>query len=101
MLQKTLTTKELQEKVRSLSRAELLSHARALVAEERRIQAEFLVYLERIEAIGLHLEMAYGSLHEFMTRELGFSERAAQRRIQALFLMKAIPETKTAIEKGE
>jgi hypothetical protein len=85
---------EVVQKVRRLSKADLLAQAKQLVAEERRIQAEFLVYLDRIESSKLHLEMAYGSLHDFMTRELGFSEGAAQRRIQALYLMRAVPETR-------
>ena len=90
----------LRAKLQALSRDELLAKARALASEERRIQAEFLVCLGEIERQGLHLALAYPSLHEFLVSELHYSDGAAYRRIQSLRLMNQIPEAKQAIEQG-
>ena len=94
------TLDSLRAQVRSLSKSDLMEQAWQLVKNERKIQAEFLVYLERIEELGLHLESA-SSLHDFLTRKWGFSGGSAHRRIQALGLMKSVPAVKAAIEEGK
>ena len=48
----------------------------------------------------LFLKLGYSSLFEFVTKELGLSESAAQRRIQCMRLMQDLPETRQAYEQG-
>lgn len=48
----------------------------------------------------LHAELGYGSLWEFCTQELGLSEGSAQRRIQAMRLLRDVPEARASLESG-
>lgn len=83
-----------------LSNDKLIYQTKALVHEERRIQVEVLLHLKEIERRKLFLDLGYGSLFEFTKTELGYSESAAYRRIQAMRLMKAVPELEQKISTG-
>lgn len=78
----------------------LLLQTKSFVQNERRIQVEVLLHLQEIERRKLFLELGFGSLFDFTTKELGYSESAAYRRIQAMRLMKAVPEVKHKISEG-
>jgi hypothetical protein len=86
--------------MKHLSSSELLSRAKSLVAEERRAQVALIEHLEEIQRRRLYAELGYTSLWDFATRYLGLSEGAAQRRIQAMRLVREVPEAKAAIETG-
>lgn len=86
--------------IKSLSAHELLAQTKILVADERRITLRLIESLREIEARLLFADMGYGSLFEFCTKELGLSEGSAQRRIQAMRLVRDVPEAKLAIEDG-
>jgi hypothetical protein len=87
--------------MKNLTSEALLSRTRSLVAEERRTTLSLIEHLEEINRRMLYAELGYGSLWDFATRELGLSEGAAQRRIQAMRLVRDVPEAKTALESGK
>ncbi len=86
--------------IKALSSDQLLSETKILVSEERRITAKLIDHLTEINQRLLFLKLGYSSLFEFVTKELGLSEGAAQRRIQCLRLMQDLPETRQAYEQG-
>lgn len=67
---------------------QFLERLKNLVAEERRITVEVLRALAEVEDSRLYAEMGYSSLFVFCTRELGYSEGAAYRRVSAMRLMR-------------
>lgn len=79
---------------------ELVRSTKLLVQEERRIQVKFLLHLKEIESRRLFLDLGYSSLFDFVTKELGYSESSGYRRIQAMRLMKSVPEIEQKINNG-
>jgi len=79
----------------------LIFDLKELVAKERQILTDILHYLREVEVRKLYLKRGYSSLWAFCTEELGYSESAAQRRIQAMRLLKEIPEVEDKIESGK
>ena len=86
--------------LKTLTPDQLLSETKIIVSEERRITAKLIEYLTEINQRLLFLKLGYSSLFEFVTKELGLSEGAAQRRIQCMRLMQDLPETRKAYEQG-
>ncbi len=84
----------------ALTSDQLLNETKIIVSEERRITAKLIEHLTEINQRLLFLKLGYSSLFEFVTKELGLSEGAAQRRIQCLRLMQDLPETRQAYEQG-
>lgn len=78
----------------------LLADLKAMVAKERQLLTQILHYLKEVYDRRLYLERGYSSLFAFCTEYLGYSESAAQRRIQAMRLLKEIPQVEEKIEKG-
>jgi 5-methylcytosine-specific restriction endonuclease McrA len=87
--------------MKHLSSVELLARTKSLVAEERRATVALIEHLEEISRRMLYAEMGYASLWEFATIELGLSEGAAQRRIQAMRLVRDVPSAKALLETGK
>jgi 5-methylcytosine-specific restriction endonuclease McrA len=83
-----------------LSADQHLIETKNTVSEERQITAKLIDYLSEINRRLLFLKLGYSSLFEFVTKELGLSEGAAQRRIQAMRLMHDVPETRKSYETG-
>ncbi len=86
--------------LKALTSDRLLSETKNIVNEERRITAKFIELLAEINQRLLFLKLGYASLFEFVTKELGLSEGAAQRRIQTMRLVTDLPETRQAFENG-
>jgi hypothetical protein len=86
--------------MKNLTQAELLEKTKNLVAQERRITLELIEHLREVDRRLLHAELGYGSLFEFCTKELGLSEGSAQRRIQAMRLVRDVPEARESLESG-
>lgn len=82
------------------SREIVLSDLRSAIGIERECTLRVLRLLREVERDRHFLEMGYPSLFEFATRELGYSAPAAQRRISAMRLLKAVPEAEGAIAEG-
>ncbi|MCH2533060.1 MAG: HNH endonuclease [Bdellovibrionales bacterium] len=83
-----------------LTSDELLAKAKKLVQQERVILVEILHHLLMINDKKLYLQMGFKSLFDFCTKELGYSESAAYRRIQAMKLLKEVPEVKQKVLSG-
>ncbi|MBC7690999.1 MAG: hypothetical protein H7222_04470 [Methylotenera sp.] len=86
--------------MKELNSSELISRTMTLVAEERRITLALIEHLAEISRRRVYAELGYSSLWDFATRELGLSEGAAQRRIQAMRLLRDVPEAAEALESG-
>jgi hypothetical protein len=87
--------------MKHLTAEELVARTKSLVAEERRATLSLIEHLEEISRRMLYAELGYASLWEFAMRELGLSEGAAQRRIQAMRLARDVPEAKVALANGK
>src|SRR3954468_19107006 len=87
--------------LKELSDQQLLNKTKGLAQEERKLTTEILWHLKEVEARLLHLKMGCHSLFDYCVRELMYSEGAATRRIQAMKLLKEVPETAQAIEEGK
>lgn len=48
----------------------------------------------------LYLKLGFGSLFDFVTKDLGYEPGSAMRRIQAARIVSEIPEVKGKIEDG-
>jgi hypothetical protein len=84
----------------TISDTELLNSLQNLVGQERAILTDILQHLLEVENRRLHLKEGYGSLYQYATEALHYSEAQAFRRISAMRLMREIPEIKTSIEEG-
>jgi 5-methylcytosine-specific restriction endonuclease McrA len=83
-----MTNQELEVKLKSLTR------------EERRITNEILHLIGLADERRLYLERGYPSLFEWL-RSYGYSEGAANRRIQAARVLRAVPEVSRKLADGE
>lgn len=86
--------------LKTISDHELLSETRSLAAEERRISVEILYRLREIELRQLYVRERCESLHEFVVKKLSYSDGAAHRRIQAMRLLKDLPEAEQSLRSG-
>ncbi len=73
----------------------------ALVKEERRLTGLIIENLQKISDTKLFLEMGYSSLFQYCTKALGYSEASAYRRLEAVKVMKVVPEIKAKLNSGE
>ena len=72
-----------------------------LVRQERALTYEILDLIIAVETRGLHLEMGYSSLFDYLTRFLGYCESSAYRRMQAARLLREVPAAKEALVEGK
>lgn len=87
--------------LRKLSSEKLVVHLKAKVSAEREALVDVLDCLKVVEEKRAYLEMGYSSLFAFATGELGYSESAALRRIDAMRLQKSLPEVREKIQDGK
>ena len=86
---------------RNLKNQDLVSKAKTLVTEERRITLTLIDCLEEISRRMIYAELGYGSLFEFCTRHLNLSEGSAHRRISAMRLSRDVPTAREKLKSGE
>lgn len=86
--------------LKKLSHRDLDSKLKSLVQQERELLSEVLTHIQECDRRRLFLEMGYPNLFSYLTKHVGYSEGAAQRRIDAARLMAEIPEVKEKIESG-
>ncbi|MBX3035155.1 MAG: HNH endonuclease [Bdellovibrionaceae bacterium] len=79
----------------------LLSETKIAVQKEKECTLRVLHHLREIEARRLHLKIGFPSLFEYATKDLGYSPSAAYRRIQAMRLLKSLPQAEEKIRQGE
>jgi hypothetical protein len=80
---------------------QLLSATKELVQSEREVLTKVLHHLREIERRRLYSDLGCQSLFEYAVKELKYSESQASRRLQAMRLMKEIPQIEIAIASGE
>jgi len=79
----------------------LLSQIKSFVQTERDLIVKILNHLREIEYRRLYSDLGYSSLFDYAVKELRYSEGQASRRIQAMRLIKDLPEIETKIASGE
>lgn len=85
---------------KNLSDDQLNLKVKSLVISERRLTKEILLHIVEVDNRKLYLGMAYASLFDYLTKEIGYSDGAAQRRIDAARLIRIVPEVSEKIESG-
>ena len=83
-----------------LKDTELLTQIKSLVQSERDLLVKILHHLREIERRRLFSDLGYKSLFDYAIGELKYSEGQAGRRIQAMRLLKDLPELETKIATG-
>jgi hypothetical protein len=73
---------------------------KALVKSERKITHEILLLIQTLDLTRSYCELAYSSLYEYLTKEIKYSEGAAQRRISSARLMREIPQIEHYLQDG-
>ncbi len=84
----------------SLSDLELLNLIKEKSKQERNLTLEVINLIREVEKRRLFLKLNFGSLFEYVTKELGFEESAANRRISASRLIREFPEAEEEIRDG-
>lgn len=85
---------------RGVKNFDLNNKIKALASEERKLTATILAHIAEVDRRKLFLDLAYPSLFEYLTREIGYSAGSAQRRIDAARLLHSLPEVAHKIEAG-
>lgn len=83
-----------------LNDRELLSETIVAAKVEKAATLKLLDYLYEIDLRRLYAHHHYGSLFEYVVKELKFSEPAASERVSAVRLMCSVPETKPLLANG-
>jgi hypothetical protein len=79
----------------------VLSKTEALAEKERQALSELLVFLQEVDERKLYCERKCGSIFQYCVKILKYSESSAQRRIDAMKLLRDIPEVQQKVESGE
>lgn len=79
---------------------QLINSLDQLVRREREILAEVLQHFKEFDRRKLFSKLGYASLHEYAVKHLKYSDDQAYRRVQAMRLMRDIPEIESKIEEG-
>lgn len=88
-------------KLSHLTDKSLLSEIKNLVAQERGQTLKLLHHLKEVDLRKLYADLKCSSLFDYCTRELGYSEGSAQRRIVACRMLRDLPEIEAKIESGK
>ena len=80
---------------------QLLDQTRRLAANQRCIEVHILDHLDEIDRRGLALRRGFSSLFDYAVRELGFSDAAAQRRIQTMRLSRRHGWVRAMLQSGD
>jgi hypothetical protein len=87
--------------LRTLTREALITKAKSIAWEERKLDQESLQYLMEIRRRRLYAEMAYSSLFEFCVKELRYSDGVASIKIRAVEAMSELPEIEEKLKEGK
>lgn len=74
---------------------------RSIAQREREALAELLIELRELEVIRGYEELGFTSLFNYLTKGVGYSNGAAQRRIDATRLSKDVPDLGERLQSGE
>ena len=87
--------------LKHLTDSTLLADTKTLVRQEQALLTKILWHLKEVDGRRLYSELKYGSLFDYCTKELGYSESSAQRRIIAARALADFPEIALKIQSGE
>ena len=79
----------------------LLSLTATAALNEKSAMLVLLEYLLEVDMRRLYCTKSYSTLFEYTVKELGYSEPAAAERVNAVRLMRAVPEVKVHLENGK
>ena len=85
----------------ALSNDNLITAVRSLVREERRITREILDHINEVARRRLYADLGFSSIFDWLVKDLGYSESAAYRRMQAARVLLAVPHVACKLESGE
>ena len=97
---KQLTIKGNHMNLEKYSDQELLVKTKNLVKEEQKLLSVILAHLEEIERRKLYADLGYKSLFDYCLRELNYTEQQAWRRINAMRVIRKLPELKNQVDDG-
>ena len=80
---------------------QLLDRTKRLAANQRSLELHILDHLDEIDRRGLALRRGFSSLFDYAVRELGFTDAAAQRRIQTMRLSRRHGWVRAMLQSGE
>ena len=89
------------EDLKNIEDREFLTRTAEIAKKEREVTVNLLRHLHEVERRQLYLEIGYPSLYEYVIKELKFSEGAGYRRIQAMRLIRDLPEAAEKIVQGQ
>ncbi|HUL58964.1 MAG TPA: HNH endonuclease [Anaeromyxobacteraceae bacterium] len=75
----------------SLDAASLARRLRDLAGDERQVQVDFLLHMDEFDRRQAYLPLGFGSLWDYLLRELHLREGAAGRRIAAMRALRRFP----------
>lgn len=87
--------------LKHLTDKQLIKDTKQLAQEDRNITAKLLHHIKEIDCRKLYSDLGYSSLFTYVVQELGFSEGAAGRRINAAKLLNSLPEIEKKIVNGD
>lgn len=88
-----------QASIRNLSDTNLLQRTQALVQEERKLGIQILHHLKEISRRRLHCELGFSSIFTYLVEHLKYPEASAYRLVNALKLLKELPEVEKKVEE--
>lgn len=71
-----------------------------LTRNERKLTGEILNRIILFQKCGGYLKLGYSSMHEYLTRALGYSDDQANRRLKAARLMQDVPDVADQLKEG-
>jgi len=86
--------------LKNYSDKELLAKTKNLIREEQKLLSIILSHLEEIERRKLYSDLGYQSLFDYALKELCYTEQQAWRRINAMRLIRKLPELKNQVDDG-
>src|SRR5690606_21215903 len=84
-----------------MSHLEFHNKFKKLAQAERELLVEIIRVIQECDAKRIYLELGYPNLFSYLVQGLGYSEGAAQRRIDAARLSREIPAVAAKLESGE
>ena len=90
----------MKPEIKHLTNAELTMKIKSLTSQEQLLNEENIWHITEVDQRKMYLEIAYASLFEYLTVEIGYSAGSAQRRIDAARLVQKLPEVSEEIKSG-
>jgi len=79
---------------------EINTHLLGLVRNERKLTLEIISCISLFERCGGYLKLGYSSMHQYLTRALGYSDDQAYRRLKAARLLHQVPAVAEKLKEG-